>query len=337
MFVLLTHHFYHIRRKTASEIPPLVFLLLATLVIKLVLSIVTFGIRVPGGVFLPALAIGAIFGRAIGLVMQYLTLEHHDHWFFSACPADFETHGRCVIPGVYAMVGAAASLAGVTRTTVSLVVIMFELTHSLTYAVPIMAAVMISKWTSDAFFPSGIYDLVIDLQEYPYLESKREYIHKSGVSELTEYLETIDIEKLSTVNQLRKATERLEALGYAEDGGFPIVTEERTLVGYIACSELLHAIDVVTKRVPEGEDGNVKCHFKRVTMDEYSTTTPLTLSASGSAIFTENGTELQRLGDFSQYVDQVRYFYLDSLSEPTTRANDMRYAGATHCKPTCLG
>lgn len=42
-------------------------------------------------------------------------------------------NGDCVIPGVYAMVGAAASLAGVTRSTVSLTVIMFELTGTLTY------------------------------------------------------------------------------------------------------------------------------------------------------------------------------------------------------------
>lgn len=281
------------------------------------------------------MALGAIFGRAIGLMMQYFTLQYHDQWFFSACPADFETHGHCVIPGVYAIVGAAASLAGVTRTTVSLVVIMFELTHSLAYAVPIMAAVMISKWTADAFFPAGIYDLVIDLQEYPYLESKREYIHKSGVSELTEYLETIDITEPSTVNELRKATERLEAFGYAEDGGFPIVTEERTLVGYIACSELLHAIDVVSKRVPDGDEGNVKCHFKRPTMDDYSTTA-LSFSASGSAIFTENGTELQRLGDFSQYVDQVRrLFLMDCLFRLRLQDNANNwYIGASHGQPT---
>lgn len=36
------------------------------------------------------------------------------------------------------MVGAAATLAGVTRTTVSLAVIMFELTGTLTYVVPVM-------------------------------------------------------------------------------------------------------------------------------------------------------------------------------------------------------
>lgn len=39
------------------------------------------------------------------------------------------------------MVGAAATLAGVTRTTVSLAVIMFELTGTLTYVTPVMIGV----------------------------------------------------------------------------------------------------------------------------------------------------------------------------------------------------
>lgn len=44
------------------------------------------------------------------------------------------------------MVGAAAVLSGVTRMTVSLVVIMFELTGSLEFIVPTMAGVMFAKW-----------------------------------------------------------------------------------------------------------------------------------------------------------------------------------------------
>ena len=40
---------------------------------------------------------------------------------------------------------------------VSLVVIMFELTGGLTYIVPIMVAVMISKWVGDALVSDGMY------------------------------------------------------------------------------------------------------------------------------------------------------------------------------------
>jgi chloride channel 3/4/5 len=89
------------------------------------------------------------------------------------------------------MVGAAAALSGVTvrsnyyilavidipqRTTVSLAVIMFELTDTLTYAVPVMLSVLVAKTIADALEPKGIYDLVIELNQLPYLDSKHEYL-----------------------------------------------------------------------------------------------------------------------------------------------------------------
>lgn len=40
---------------------------------------------------------------------------------------------------------------------VSLVVIMFELTGSVDYIVPLMATVVISKWVGDAIFREGMY------------------------------------------------------------------------------------------------------------------------------------------------------------------------------------
>ena len=55
------------------------------------------------------------------------------------------------------MIGAAAALGGVTRMTVSLVVIMFELTGGLSYIVPIMVAVLVSKWVGDAIIKDGMY------------------------------------------------------------------------------------------------------------------------------------------------------------------------------------
>ena len=40
---------------------------------------------------------------------------------------------------------------------VSLVVIMFELTGGLMYIVPLMVAIMTSKWVGDAFVKEGMY------------------------------------------------------------------------------------------------------------------------------------------------------------------------------------
>jgi len=106
-----------------------VFMLLLSFVVKIILTIFTFGIRVPAGIFVPSMAIGATFGRALGIIVQHWQETYPHLWIFSGCPPD----SQCVTPGTYAMVGAAAALGGVTRMTVCLTVIMFEVTGALSY------------------------------------------------------------------------------------------------------------------------------------------------------------------------------------------------------------
>ncbi|KAG0444991.1 hypothetical protein HPB47_005966, partial [Ixodes persulcatus] len=144
------------------------------LVFKLLITIFTFGIKVPAGIFIPSMAFGAIMGRMIGIAVEQLAYQYPTLWVFQgAC----NTGENCVTPGLYAMVGAAACLGGVTRMTVSLVVIMFELTGSVRYIEPLMAAVMASKWVGDALGKEGIYDAHIHLNGYPFLDSKEEFAH----------------------------------------------------------------------------------------------------------------------------------------------------------------
>jgi len=122
-----------------------------------------------------------MFGRiliAVCFPSLALSYSHNPHsWIFHGeCSAGGED---CITPGLYAMVGAAAVLGGITRMTgnkstffpiqfpsiyknisfmtVALVVIMFELTGGVRYIVPLMAAVMASKWVGDAFGKDGIY------------------------------------------------------------------------------------------------------------------------------------------------------------------------------------
>lgn len=151
-----------------------VWLLVIALILKFILTIFTFGMKVPCGLFIPSLCFGAIIGRIVGIGMEQLASNYPHIWMFSE---ECSTGVNCITPGLYAMVGAAAVLGGVTRMTVSLVVVMFELTGGVRYIVPLMAAAMASKWVGDALGKQGIYDAHIGLNGYPFLDSKDEFQH----------------------------------------------------------------------------------------------------------------------------------------------------------------
>jgi chloride channel 3/4/5 len=110
-------------------------LLIAT-VLRTFLVIISYGCKVPAGIFVPSMAIGASFGRMVGILVQAIQQAFPNSAFFSACQPDMP----CITPGTYAFLGAAAALSGIMHITVSVVVIMFELTGALTYILPTMVS-----------------------------------------------------------------------------------------------------------------------------------------------------------------------------------------------------
>lgn len=80
------------------------------------------------------MAVGASFGRMVGIMVQALHESFPDSKFFSACEPDVP----CITPGTYAFLGAGAALSGIMHLTISVTVIMFELTGALTYILPTM-------------------------------------------------------------------------------------------------------------------------------------------------------------------------------------------------------
>jgi len=119
------------------------------------LACVTYGIGVPSGLFVPSLLTGAAFGRICGEGFAYAGM--------------LGTNVDRARVGVYALIGAAAMLAGMARITISLTVILIECTNDEQYGLPIMVTVMFAKWVGD-IFNEGLYDIHIHLKHVPFLE-----------------------------------------------------------------------------------------------------------------------------------------------------------------------
>ncbi|KAF4089058.1 hypothetical protein AMELA_G00062150 [Ameiurus melas] len=231
------------------------------IVFKTLTTVVTFGMKVPSGLFIPSMAVGAIAGRLLGIGMEQLAFYHHDWSIFSGCSSS----AKCITPGLYAMLGAAACLGGVTRMTVSLVVIMFELTGGLEYIVPLMAATMTSKWVADALGREGIYEAHIRLNGYPFLEPKEEFEHKTLAMDVMRPRHSDP--PLSVLTQSGMSVDQVEAMiADTSYSGFPIVVSQESprLVGFVLRRDLVISIDNA-RRVQEGIVGASEVLFNEQT------------------------------------------------------------------------
>ena len=221
---------------------------------KLVLCILTVGTAVPAGLLVPSLCVGAMYGRALGLVLDGIQKTYPDSFLFTEC---FE-QGSCVIPGAYAIVASAATLTGVTRMTISLAVIMFELTGGLEYLVPVIIAILCSKATADAFGIESIFELGIEENNFPYLDPKKEFFHEAYAFDINERRAFKVIH--STGWSFRDLNDLLER---STCSGFPVVVSptDQTLLGYISSRELKGAMMETAITKPHNVDANTKVRF----------------------------------------------------------------------------
>ncbi|KAJ8667957.1 hypothetical protein QAD02_009620 [Eretmocerus hayati] len=212
-----------------------VLLLVMAFIFKLIITVFTFGMKVPCGLFIPSLCLGAIVGRIVGISVEHLAKDYPHIWMFTEeCSAS----DGCITPGLYAIVGAAAVLGGVTRMTVSLVVIMFELTGGVRYIVPLMAAAMASKWVGDALGKQGIYDAHIGLNGYPFLDSKDEFQHTTLAADVMQPKRSEILHVLTQDSMTVEDVENL--LKETEHNGFPVIVskESQYLVGFVLRRDL---------------------------------------------------------------------------------------------------
>jgi len=253
--------------------------LLAYFAIIFFLAVITYGIAVPSGLFVPCILMGCAFGRLMGEGMRYAFPDAN------------------IIPGTYALMGATACLGGVARMTISLTVILLETTNDVQFIMvsralgraargahyracpshprpaavpprastvppqPIMIVLMVSKWVGDLFNIS-LYDLHVELKCMPFVEAAPSGNMYHLMAKDVMAHPVVCLREHETVGSV------LRTLRGCAHNGFPVVTEaadgKLKFVGMVVRNQLQVMLN---KRAW----GPAEDAIRRVHVDDFST------------------------------------------------------------------
>ncbi len=115
------------------------WVLAALVLVKIVAAGSTLGSGGSGGVFAPALFVGACLGGAFGMAVEQLL------------------PGQTAHSGAYALVGMGAVLAGATHAPITAIIMLFELTSNYTIILPLMLSCIISVVLAGKLFETSIF------------------------------------------------------------------------------------------------------------------------------------------------------------------------------------
>lgn len=165
-----------------------------------ILMTLTFGVALPSGIFTPAVLIGASLGGAAGITFK--------EWF-----------GDEVAPSTFALLGVAALLAGIQRSTVSLCVILVEGTGQIKVLMPSIIVVVVARYVASLIYDKGIFEAVMASKHFPYLdqkENKRRY-------DAIQVSEIMSNPPVVTVHPYERASDLVDLLENSMHSGFPVV------------------------------------------------------------------------------------------------------------------
>ena len=144
--------------------------------------------------------------------------------------------------------------------TISLCVIMIELTGSLEYAVPTMLAILVSKWVADSISKEGVYDLAQNIMGHPFLHAEGLIVDEDLTAEdlcppqktMEEITLVADDAGYASASVIREKLRLLKRRGLL-DAGLVIVHQD-VLKGYIAQNDL----EFCLSRIPGSSDGPIR-------------------------------------------------------------------------------
>jgi CIC family chloride channel protein len=170
-----------------------------------------------GGIFGPALFLGAMLGGSIGSV------AHH---YLPTSTA---------LPGAYALVGMGALFAGIVRAPMTSVLMIFEMTHDYAVIVPLMIANLASLFISSRLQKQPIYEALAHQDGIHLPNSKRtEFGQRKVFHAMRSATETLAAQT--------SVQDALERVGSSQFRAWPLM-DEGTIVGVLSRTMLTNAMN----------------------------------------------------------------------------------------------
>lgn len=224
-------------------------LLLALLVLKMLMTAVSTGSGFVGGLFAPAMFLGASFGAAYAKILALLVPEVAT--YMAAPPA-------------YAMVGMAAVLAASVRAPLTSILLLFELTRDYRIVLPLMAAVGLSFWLAEQLLPKE--DSNTNLQRIGLSELKDEQ------AEMLQQIFVIDA-MYANPKKLPSTMKVLEAalsMWHARTRSALVVDEQEQLIGIVTLEDINRTLASYQKNSDLATQ--IQQNLSNLTLQEISTT-----------------------------------------------------------------
>lgn len=197
-----------------NNTPFSLWLLLALLLAKLIMTPVSIGGGFMGGVFAPSLFLGATLGGAVGAVANAL---------FPALDIP--------IPS-FAMVGMAAVLASTVHAPLTAILLLFEMTHDYRIMLPLMFAVAVSLTVSRQLQKDSVYQHALTIKGIQ-LDNLRDIDVLESM--VVEEIMTLHPETLHDDEPVSFAFERMKQTHHT---GMPVMDENDHLVGILSMQDM---------------------------------------------------------------------------------------------------
>ncbi len=173
-----------------------------------------------GGVFAPSLFLGATLGGTFGLLVN-LVMPDYSH-----------------APGVYAIVGMAAVVAGATHGILSAILIVYEMTDQYEIILPIMAAAGVASVVTKMLEPDSIY--------YKKLSRRGEFIARGHDLHNLDHVMVRDV-MIRNFPTLKSGDNAAQIIRIArknpEIESLPVLGADGKLVGIIRAEDLHRVLD----------------------------------------------------------------------------------------------